>query len=50
MRIGDLSPAVLSLRDRRLEPLLYPYIQLLQEAADDVGFFKGWREFRRTRP
>ncbi len=26
--------------------LLDPYIQILQEAAENVGFFVGWREYR----
>jgi glycosyltransferase involved in cell wall biosynthesis len=42
-----------ALRHRRLEVLAFPVVQLLEEAAHDAGFAKGWarlrREYRRHR-
>ena len=35
--------ALLALRSRRLEPLVYAYLQLLQETATDVGYLFTYR-------
>jgi uncharacterized membrane protein/GT2 family glycosyltransferase len=37
-----------ALKRRSLEPLLYSYIQFLQELYNNIGFVKGWWKFRRT--
>ncbi len=49
-----LVPAVYSLgvrkaiKTRSLEPLLYGYVQYLQEWYGNIGFFKGYWKFRKT--
>jgi len=41
---------VAALRRRSIEPLVYAHIQLLQEAASDVGFASAWWRLRRDPP
>jgi hypothetical protein len=33
-----------AIRRRRAEWLLYPYVEILQELASDIGFAEGFRE------
>jgi glycosyltransferase involved in cell wall biosynthesis len=40
----------LAWRRRSAEPLVYAYIQTLQEAAHDLGFAKAWLTLRKGRP
>jgi uncharacterized membrane protein/glycosyltransferase involved in cell wall biosynthesis len=38
----------MAIKERSLEPLLYSYIQYLQEWYGNIGFIKGWWKFRNT--
>lgn len=37
-----------AIKKRSLEPILYGYIQCLQELYHDIGFIKGWWKLRNT--